>query len=1442
MCVPRETLRAADPASTARSWLGAVPNGDTEVSSDSPMAGFCLPTLALAPPPEPPTKPPQQSPPPQPLLPPTPIAPPHSPPPLLPPSTSQASSEPSTTSHDSGDGLGCKLIPGACQLEQDAEYCFFVQAVNEHSIAGGLRSSNGVRLCGPPVAGTVKEISPEPVPPDSIYFGVYALTLYSRDPRDDEAGPMQDRDITFENVLRVRWFGFQDTCALGIETYTVTLLRGSYDDSGTGINTWEELNSTSVGRGNRNHAREMSFVLEAPGLHRVRVCGMAVTGLSSCSQSDGLFYDVTPPIAPELCLLAGPYRWCAHSGSNVVAYVSHIHLCTARVTFYGAADAESRVAGFSWAVGTTVGRDDVREWLHVGWTTSVLLVPLEAVPGAVLFVTVVCTNGVGLQTNVTIQMVIDDTPPIIGAAMLQLPSALGWEPGATLFANSTSLRIEARVQEAVDLESPIAALRLDLYDVDAWIDTASPALVATTSLDATGDPVQSLELLDATPRSRYQAIVYAENKAGLWSSTEATLVVDLEPPINGEVHVCRDDGVAALVQVHNDSLTLCSSAFIEPMSGIPFHRVSLLRHATGEALLSQLLVPHAPLMRIPALDLPCDETIEVLSEALSGASVPAAVLRSRVRIDCVRPSAGVVGFKSAHTAIPSTASELFCSVGGDAVLGWWHGFEDSGSAVSSYEYALLPSAHVVVRESDWEPAGPRQLALLQTARLEPAPFNHTLYVRACDAGGLCSDMRPSGRLVLTSAPPVAGAVMIVAHCTEERPYFLSDSERLAVEWEGFSDASHALTPLEYEVCLGTTPYGCQLGGYTAAGVNTTWQGDVLSLPCGATIFATVRATNCAGLSTSAASQGATLCCNPPTSGTVTIVDTTGDTIRMVSEELLPSVGWSGFSDACSGVRDYEILVRHALTSALVWKRNTTRHRAVPLAEVVATLTHSESYIVTITATSFAGHSASSSTSFLIDRTPPVVGSVEIRWDVTPAGWRTLDASTCVPNTAEFVEVRWPAHDAESEIAVRELALTERLPPSSAANWVSLASAVPLRLTTDSLFGENRNSTVLTARVCNSVGLCASSNSSASLRRIPSAPHHGQVHLVSPTGASVGFLRPMALAASWTFDDTSGVALQHEVCLGTTPNGCQLMNFHSVGTRSEWQDDAMDPIGATLPCGATVFMAVRATNCATLRGVAASQGAKMCCGPLIAGAVALMDASGNPLRFLGNSSINVSWSGFSDACSGVREYGVALQASDATSLWSLSVGASMSHLLLPADLLQSLPHDSTYAVTVEATSHAGMTTRTTTSFTVDRTPPVSSPLQLRGSKAGASHSCITSSVDTVELTWSHWQELTSEVASYSVAVAPVAYLNETREIMWQPTTASAFVVVPTGALFRDASEVGVAVRGCNVARLCAESDWHYVHLVDMPPVATGPVQLVLPDDASAGFVAGNGNET
>lgn len=408
-----------------------------------------------------------------------------------------------------------------------------MQAINSHGLASHRITSNGVSVCGPPTAGHVVEVT-MPVPPDSIHYGVNALGLpFRRDVTedDDEASPAFDSDYTRTNELRVRWHGFTDACALGIETYAVTLLHvlsSSVDYGSTALlGNATELNTSVLHRGSNLMAREagheVGFPLIDPGLYRVRVCGTAVTGLTACAVSDGTFYDVTPPSMGQVCILAPPLRWCSTDKANsdtapATALLSPRNRGGARVTWHGFGDAESKVAGFRWAVGSASGLDDLMRWKVVGWQTSAkldfLLEPgalgglaayMAGRAGAHVVITVVCVNGVGLESNASLPLLVDATAPEIHPNMLLSNPMLppGIQPTDTLYANTISPSLLVNFSAMTDAESGILSASILVDDRKASIRAYKATAIRTITLDTEKTGAHVVALGELQTHMRY---------------------------------------------------------------------------------------------------------------------------------------------------------------------------------------------------------------------------------------------------------------------------------------------------------------------------------------------------------------------------------------------------------------------------------------------------------------------------------------------------------------------------------------------------------------------------------------------------------------------------------------------------------------------------------------------------------------------------------------------------------------------------------------------------------------------------------------------------------------------------------------------------------------------------------------------------------------------------
>lgn len=612
----------------------------------------------------------------------------------------------------------------------------------------------------------------------------------------------------------------------------------------------------------------------------------------------------------------------------------------------------------------------------------------------------------------------------------------------------------------------------------------------------------------------------------------------------------------------------------------------------------------------------------------------------------------------------------------------------------------------------------------------------TFVARACNRVNLCSLSTSSAELITDQRPPSGGQVFLVSSDGASEG-FMKDSI-LSVSWTGFSAPGRGVSSaLQYELCVGTSPYGCQLSSYTPVGGDGNWKSDSLILPCSVDIYATVRATTCNGLHVTVASDASKHCCEAPVAGTVTVVDAAGDALTFVGVGNVAhtNVSWVDFADACSRVREYALFIR-LLDGTELWNMSfdeVTSQAQLPSPHSLPGWLDCDGciYNIAVTATSHAGSRSTASTNVTVDTTAPIPTAVQLRTADSPSlayarhSVRSTMHVSCISHGTNYVDVFWALWaTSASELTSYEVALVPAMYLLNGSStdelmWIPTALSGLATFATNAMFRDARD-VGISVRGCNSVGLCAVSD--WHLAHLINEPPglSGQVIVLRTAKASNNFLGgegTQGIAIEWD-EFYSGVqpselelaadstpmssTVQYEVCLGTLPQACQLRKFSPVNFVNTWEFSGLD-----VPCGATIFANVRATNCAGLQVTVASNGSKLCCEAPIVGTASLANSAGELLSFVSSADITIIWSGFSDSCSGVREYLVMLcmLGREQHPLWNITVDANVKRVRLPVQTLQQLAHGSTCSLLVTATSHSGLSSTAMSSFTVDRTPPV-----------------------------------------------------------------------------------------------------------------------------------------
>ena len=1084
--------------------------------------------------------------------------------------------------------------------------------------------------------------------------------------------------------IAVAWSGFRDDCAMGIETYDISL---QYLDG-----TWQVLNSTIVSVYSVQATRHVIFPVPAnSGYYKSTVCATGLSGLTTCTDSDGFVNDLTPATLGRLCVAASSSIQC----NTVVdtAYVGSPQLGGAMISWSNFRDAESGIGHFRWAVGTTVGGSDVRRWENLGWETSRMVTDIPYLFAGQLFantrvyVTVVCVNGAALESNVTLALIVDSNPPyaLEGAILPELDewsstdpttSTAGQMNGLRYFARESSITVNVDPSLVVDLETPLrGVVTFDVTDLSGTVVHRAANLSIAQSYAAT---------FVAEPHAMYQAMLRVSNIASMPAMPYVTIVHDPTPPSNfGGCIVCDANGIERPWLFNPCCLAVCCDGFGAPPSGILAHRVTLSNAQSGTSYgvhkVNKSYITRLPsnrwMLEMRDLSLPLSGRIRVQSEALSGAGVAAAPLVSHVDVDGSAPTNGFATFGDKSNSNVVLTSKL-CVVVGQQAFARWGGFVDSESGIAGYAISMS-DAGAGSPPTAFQKVGRQERVEVDTRLLTPAPAEHVLHVRASNNAYGVSVAIVTAALSVVEVEPRGGFVALVtSNRTQQRLSadnptghgFFTDASQINVRWDGFVDASGDLT---YTVCIGSTPFGCQLAPFGTV-TGGSWMSAPLSLHCGALYYATISATNCAGLQRTVTSRGAKLCCEPPSRGSVTLHNERGDTMTFVTGEASSAlvISWSGFVDSCSGLRTYSIEVRDTSTQAIVLQSNMTN--ATTLLELpgsaLAALADGASCTITLTAFNNAGLSVQASSSFVIDRTPPVLTAMQFRWRDSADAWLSsiTGLTHFLPYDAFGIDVRWSFVDGGAGSG----GLTYSVARGNAADlqtsdfaWMDLGSASTIRFPAQ-LLRPSLQPHVFAVRACDRVGHCHRSAWSDVVWNIDRSPSGGHVSLgSSEINSSSGFAyRNHGLMGAWGdftgvgcptacgsganstcfYDRTcaysysgavfnangcnaAGVGAHcrfcgfgsHRACpldtIGSLPAGPELTYKWCLGstpngcqlTQMAVATEAFVDLSAvSMPCASEVFLLVQAQNRASMQHTVVSRGVKVCCDPPLNGTVML----------------------------------------------------------------------------------------------------------------------------------------------------------------------------------------------------------------------------------------------
>jgi len=563
----------------------------------------------------------------------------------------------------------------------------------------------------------------------------------------------------------------------------------------------------------------------------------------------------------------------------------------------------------------------------------------------------------------------------------------------------------------------------------------------------------------------------------------------------------------------------------------------------------------------------------------------------QLRVDNTPPANAVL--EVTCNDVPAVAGwPLFVPASASTVEVWW-GAADAESIDVTYRIAEA-AEHIAEATCDsddgsaieWRNMGART-ALVRAAATAPRYF----VLCACNPLGLCAKPVWSHELRRVGTAPTAGTVALRPSPGASAGYLRScrlapacepPLPPLVIEWEGF--ASDAVQ-LRYDVCLGPPHLGCDAAmPPLPAPHGGRLELNMSVLRCGAAYRALVVATDAANLSVVSASAAATVCCTPPAGGSVHLVDALGATVKFAHTGSTLWVEWGPAKEVCSGMLSH-MLVIAALGGAPLWEEQLDASAPGALrvpAYVVSSFQHGVAYDATLTATSHAGAVGTWRATIEADLTPPYPHQVHVRNGSAALRCLTAEAPPLVLFWDNFDDVQsgvtsyeLKVSDADGRVVLGPLEVGTL--PTATVAVAELAENADLQFA---------------VRACNGAGAWGSwSEPSERVRRaVLAPPTAGVVHLTgSATNSSsiasaseeevfIVHERAAPLSVEWSGFAQEGRALVYDVCLGTTPYGCQLRDFEPQSPPAvlDGPDRMSEPPWL---CRHPHYVTVRATNCA-----------------------------------------------------------------------------------------------------------------------------------------------------------------------------------------------------------------------------------------------------------------------
>ncbi|XP_028399029.1 uncharacterized protein LOC114522522 [Dendronephthya gigantea] len=865
-------------------------------------------------------------------------------------------------------------------------------------------------------------------------------------------------------------------------------------------------------------------------------------GLVAIAYSGSILVDSTPPLKGTVTV----------GNKNALVFLQEGQFL--RASWQGFADPESEITMYQWKVcSASQSSKCVSELLNAGLNTSLLLSDVGIDPGTEFNLVIKAWNHAKLETTaVSNPFILDKTPPESG----------------TVFDGDTYLKDEVYQSSFEQLSVSWKGFRdreSGIVHYEICIGSKS-GLCDVLGFQDVGFTTKALiNNLNLTHNETYYTTVRAINGAGQTSFASSNgIFIDLTPPVGGGL---RDGDSSDIDVTLYDSYVSCNwDEFHDTESGI-------LKYVICAGTVKGLcdILPLTTVDRGFALKLQFRLTLSpgvVVYSTLrvyNKAGGLTEVHSNGFLVDSTPPYPGNVKI----TSPSSVVGDILYLISKSAVCASWDTFTDDETDIVDYHFSLC-----LENNKQNCPIPTRDLNNRTSMCIEEPDVaegqSYVINITATNKVGLSTSANSAAFIIDTTEPDV-GNVKALNPLGEKYDFV---SSAILAQWHGFIDLETGVRG--FSVCIGTAPSLCDVTNLVTVGNTSSYTWYNLSLIHNEEYFVSIKSINNAGVSTNfTVSQPISADTTEPSLSNV-IDGLEAEDIDYQQSRRKVSASWFKVEDPesdiialmwCVGSRPGSCELYPSTSSDV-----TTTKISVFLNQPIK---NGEMYYVTVNATNGAGlTSVVASNGVTVDYTPPRVGIV-------------IDGESDDVDYlkgGDTVYARWTNfEDLESGIKSYLFALCEKENVTVCPRAFS-DTGLQTNISLSGMELQNGKEYVIIVRAINMVDLKKDATSDGFTVDI-TAPVSGRVVIVFPSPSNFDIHQ---ITARWeNFIDAESDISKYEVCLGTTKEECDEIDFQFVGLNMNHTF-----IGHKLRHQETYYVTVKATNNAGMSTLVSSNQIKI----------------------------------------------------------------------------------------------------------------------------------------------------------------------------------------------------------------------------------------------------------